>query len=110
MSLTGELAGVAGLELPPPPSEGRYYDVFQNYVVRSKRRDDLVNYLRENGVEILISWLLPMHRQPALHLDHFTLPETEAISREVLSLPMYPELGDEQAGYVIETVRSFFSR
>ena len=103
----GGLSSVPELDTPPPTDEGRYHDVFQNYVVRTKRRDELVNHLRENGVETLVSWPVPMHHQSALNLGHFTLPETEAISREVLSLPLYPELEDEQVDYVIEVVRDF---
>jgi dTDP-4-amino-4,6-dideoxygalactose transaminase len=38
------------------------------------------------------------------------LPETEAVSREVLSLPMYPELTDEQADYVVQTMLAFYKR
>ena len=103
------LSKLREVETPPPPQNGgRYYDAFQNYVIRTKKRDELVHYLRENGVEILISWPIPMHHQPALKLNHFKLPETEAISREVLSLPLYPELTDGQAGFVIDAVRSFF--
>ena len=97
------------LELPPPPqNDGRYYDIFQNYVVRTKKRDELARYVRENGIEIFISWPIPMHHQPALDLNHFQLPETKAISREVLSLPMYPELSNEQVTYVIEVLRGFY--
>lgn len=103
------LSDISQLQLPPPPQiAGRYFDVFQNYVIRTKRRDDLVNYLKENGIEILISWPIPMNHQKALKLSQFKLPETEAISREVLSLPMYPELSNDQVLYVIKTMHSFF--
>lgn len=103
------LAGLPGLKLPlPPRTDSLYFDVFQNYCIRSHRRDQLVDYLRQSGVEIIISWPIPMHRQPALALGHFQLPETEAISREVLSLPLYPELTDEQVDYVIDTIKGFF--
>lgn len=103
------LSSLDGIILPPPPQENsRYFDVFQNYVIRTAKRDKLARHLEKYGIEILISWPIPMHRQPALDLGHFSLPETEAISREVLSLPMYPELTDEQAGYVIEVIQDFF--
>jgi len=103
------LSSLDGITLPPPPQENsRYFDVFQNYVIRTAKRDELADYLKKNGVEILVSWPIPMHRQPALNLGHFNLPETEAISREVSSLPMYPELTDEQAEYVIKVIQNFF--
>jgi dTDP-4-amino-4,6-dideoxygalactose transaminase len=103
------LSGITGLRLPPPPNDGgSYFDVFQNYVIRTDRRDQLARHLKESGIEILISWPIPMNHQKALKLSHFKLPETEALSREVLSLPMYPELDDDQVDYVIRTVRDFF--
>jgi dTDP-4-amino-4,6-dideoxygalactose transaminase len=99
------LYGAPHLRLPPSPSsDSAYYDVYQNYVVRTPRRDDLVAHLKEKGIETLISWSIPMHRQQALGLSRFNLPETEAISREVLSLPMYPELSDGDVGVVADAL------
>jgi dTDP-4-amino-4,6-dideoxygalactose transaminase len=103
------LSGLPWLALPPAPEQGTYYDAFQNYVVRTQQRDTLVKHLRDSEVEILISWPIPTNKQPALGLSHFCLPETEDISREVLSLPMYPELDDEQVDYVIEVIRQYLS-
>ena len=84
------------------------FDVYQNYVIRHERRDDLVAHLRNSGIEVLISWQKPVHQQKALGLDHFNLPVTERISAEVISLPMYPELTDEEVQYVIEAVKKYF--
>lgn len=103
------LSALPQIELPPPPQDSSpYFDVYQNYVIRSKERDDLAVHLRENGVEIIISWPIPIHKQKALNLNHFRLPETESISREVISLPMYPELTDDEVEYVINTVHKFY--
>ncbi|MDD5127888.1 MAG: DegT/DnrJ/EryC1/StrS family aminotransferase [Dehalococcoidales bacterium] len=101
------LAGISQLRLPPPPENGKYYDAYQNYVIRSSERDRLVKYLKDSGVEILVSWPIPMNRQKALNLSHFRLPETERISAEVLSLPMYPELADDKVDYVIDVLHNF---
>jgi len=100
------LAGVPGIRTPPDMGPD-YYDVYQNYVIRSTRRDELAKFLDANGVETLISWKTPNHLQEALDLSKFKLPETERISREVISLPMYPELTDEQVQYVVARVRAF---
>ena len=103
------LSDLQELKVPPPPrSDNRFFDVYQNYVIRAKERDKLVAYLEESGIEILISWPKPMHHHDALGLGHFQLPKTEQISNEVLSLPMYPELGDEQVGSVIEAIHKFY--
>ena len=99
------------LKLPPPPqSNNRYFDVFTNYVVRAQERDKLASHLRECGIEVLISWPKPMHHHKALGLNHFHLSRTEQISREVLSLPLIPEISNEQVEYVIESVHRFYKR
>ena len=102
-------SGIKGLTLPTGPDEqGNYFDVFQNYVVRTTMRDDLVQNLKEHGVGTLISWAVPSHHQPNLGLKHFKLPVTEAVSKEVISLPMHPGLTSEDAEYVVKAVQSFY--
>ena len=102
------LSDLSELVLPPSPqSNTNFFDVFQNYVIRSEERDKLVAYLRDSGIETLISWPKPTHRHEALGLTHFDLPVTERISREVLSLPMYPELSNEQVDYIINIFYNF---
>jgi dTDP-4-amino-4,6-dideoxygalactose transaminase len=86
-----------------------YFDIFQNYVIRTKKRDELTKYLDNQRIETLISWAVPNHRQKALkNLNRFELPVTEQISKEVISLPMYPELTNEQIKYVIESIVEFY--
>ena len=102
------LKGSGDLILPPGPSLGDYFDVYQNYVIRTEKRDKLHAFLKENGIETLISWPKPTHLHKALELTKFKLPMTEKISKTVLSLPMYPELMDEEIRYVIDTVKAFY--
>jgi dTDP-4-amino-4,6-dideoxygalactose transaminase len=101
------LSGIPGLLLPPR-SDGDYFDVYQNYVIRCKKRDELLAHLQKTGVEVLVSWRMPMHKQKALGLDRFKLPMTERISAEVISLPMYPELTDQEVEFVMGAVKNFF--
>lgn len=84
--------------------------VYQNYVVRSKQGDEFSNYLKNNGVEVLIQFRKPYYRHEALKLMDRGFPETEALSREVCSLPMNVEIDDEQVEHVIKTVRGFYGR
>jgi dTDP-4-amino-4,6-dideoxygalactose transaminase len=103
------LSDLSELKLQPPPrSNDRFFDVYQNYVIQAKERDRLVAHLEEYDIEILISWPKPMHHHDALGLGHFHLPKTEQISNEVLSLPMYPELSDEQVDIVIGALHKFY--
>lgn len=96
-------------DIPTPPDPvDDYYDVFQNYVIRTERRDALIKHLADNGIESLVHWRTPLHKQKALGLGKYKLPMTEAISNEVVSLPMYPELTGEQVEYVCEKIRGFY--
>ena len=105
------LSAVTQIKTPPPPdSSGSYHDVYTNYVIRAERRDELAGYLRERGIEVLISWPKPMHHNQALGLSHFKLPKTEKISREVISLPLYPELEEDQLDFVVASIRRFYKQ
>lgn len=104
------LLDLPDIKLPPSPDEnGLFFDVFQNYVIRSQRRDELAFHLRESDVELIISWPIPLNKQRMLGLEHFSLPMTEKISNEVISLPLYPELPEENAEYVIKTIHDFYA-
>lgn len=99
------------LKLPVPPEcDGRRYDVFQNYVIHTTERDRLVAHLGECGIETLISWPKPVHHNESLGLKHFKLPVTEKLCKEVVSLPMNTELGNEQVEFVIDSIRNFYKR
>lgn len=111
------LSDISEVKLPPSPDSGgpasprqggKYFDVFQNYVLRVKKRDELFEYLKENGVETLIKDPVPNHWQKGLSLSHFKLPYTEQLAKEVISLPMYPELSAEQVEYIIESIKQFY--
>lgn len=102
------LQGVKGIQLPPSTEEKPHYDVFQNYVLKAERRNELYDFLKKQGVETLIKDPVANHKHPGLGLDHFTLPYTERLAEEVISLPMYPELTDEEVQYVITQVKNFY--
>ncbi len=94
-----------------PHFEGAdHFDVFQNYVIRTSRRDELRTWLKDQGVETILSWPKPMWKHLALRLGEHTLPETEAICREVLSIPMAAETTAEDVHTTVDTIRAFFQR
>jgi dTDP-4-amino-4,6-dideoxygalactose transaminase len=87
--------------------------VYHLYVVRSKKRDRLQLFLEKRNVTTLIHYPVPVHLQKAyqdLGLTRGTLPITEQAADEILSLPIYPELTEEQIERVTDSVRMFFSR
>ena len=104
-----ELSSIPKLTLPLPPSkETDRFNPYQNYVLQTPRRDELVAFLRKEGVGVLISWPMPTHHHPALKLQQYSLPVTEKLSREVVSIPMHPALTDAEVSHVTTTIRKFF--
>lgn len=101
------LSDIPDLLLPHYDKPG-FDHVYQNYTVRSKQGNDFSEYLKKNGVEVLTQFRKPYYKHEALKLVDRGFPETEALSREVCSLPMNVELTDEEIEYVIKTVRSFY--
>jgi dTDP-4-amino-4,6-dideoxygalactose transaminase len=104
----GELLAGAPVVLPTeaPPARHSYH----LYVVRSRDRDRLRQHLRENGVGTSIHYPTPVHCQNAyreLGYSAGDFPEAERACREVLSLPLYPELTDEEVRYVGRVLHSF---
>jgi dTDP-4-amino-4,6-dideoxygalactose transaminase len=80
------------------------------YVIRCSRRDELQHHLSENGVHTLIHYPVPIHLQSAysdLGKVAADYPVAELCAREVLSLPIFPELTDKEAFYVARCVNSF---
>jgi len=97
--------------LIPPPEFPDRKSVYHRYVVRTKKREELRAFLKERGVETGIQYPLPLHMQDAWlgeGYGKYHLPVAERICSEVLSLPLYPELTDEEVQYVIEKVTEFF--
>jgi dTDP-4-amino-4,6-dideoxygalactose transaminase len=86
--------------------------IFNQYVVRTSRRDALKNALQEKGVATEIYYPVPMHLQECFaSLGHKQgdFPHSEGAAKETLALPIYPELTDAQAQHVIQVIRDFFA-
>jgi dTDP-4-amino-4,6-dideoxygalactose transaminase len=84
--------------------------VYHLYVVRTPHRDGLLERLQTAGVQAGVHYPVPVHLQPVyrkLGYPEVILPETEKAAREVLSLPLYPELANEQMEFVARSVREF---
>ena len=102
------LADMDGVRRAPVP-DARHCDVYQNYVVRAQRRDQLAAHLQANGVEVIVSNPIPVHAHPELGLSRFDLPITDRLASEVISLPLIPELEPKQIEYVVSAVRAFYA-
>jgi dTDP-4-amino-4,6-dideoxygalactose transaminase len=96
------------LLLPHYTKEG-FDHVYQNYTIRSKQGNKFSEYLKKNGVEVLTQFRKPYYRHNSLGLVDKGFPETEALCKEVCSLPMSMELTDAEIDFVIKTIRSFYN-
>jgi dTDP-4-amino-4,6-dideoxygalactose transaminase len=86
--------------------------VYHLYVIRTPYRDQLQTYLKEHGVFTGIHYPVPIHMQRAVEFLGYqpgSLPITEQITGEILSLPMFAELTEEQIDYVVECTKAFLT-
>ena len=108
-SLTADSAA-GGIVLPY--TDPRAGHVFHQYVIRAPRRDALRQYLTDRQIGSEIYYPLPLHLQSSLMSLGYKagdFPEAERAAKEVLALPMYPELLEEEQDAVVEAIRSFYS-
>jgi dTDP-4-amino-4,6-dideoxygalactose transaminase len=90
--------------MTPPPRGG----VFHLFVIQSRKRDALKAYLAERGVGTGVHYPLAAHQQtPYAQYAAGPLPTTERLARDVLSLPLYPELSPESVDHVLEALRAY---
>ena len=102
------LAQVDGIQLPSMASGTTH--VWHQFVIRIKRRDELLAHLRSREIGCAIHYHRAAHMMPAYAMPEYapvSLAETEKCVREILSLPMYPELSDVQVETVIQAIRDW---
>lgn len=103
-------AGLAGLPVELPITATGNSHVFHVFALLADRRDELQQFLAERGVPTLIYYPQPLHLQKVyadLGYKVGDFPVAESVSERILPLPMYPELTDEQADYVVSVIRQF---
>jgi len=107
-----ESAGLSSFVSVPPRPPAKFEHVYNQFTIRSSRRDDLKAFLQTAGVPSEIYYPLCIHLQEAFaYLGHAPgdFPESEKASREVLSLPVYPELTDAKQDRVVQAIPDFRS-
>jgi dTDP-4-amino-4,6-dideoxygalactose transaminase len=99
----------------PSPSPGTAH-VYHQFVVRCEKpsvRDRLMAHLSADGIQTAVHYPVPIHLQPA-YADRLSgsrfLPVTEDLCPRILSLPLFPELTEEEVGQVVKAIETFFSR
>jgi len=93
------------------PLVGTDRHIFNQYVIRASNRNELQAYLKKSGVGTEVYYPVPLHLQECfayLGYQPGSFPESERAAKETLALPIQPELTDEQARYVVDTIQEFF--
>lgn len=106
--------GLAGVPvvLPPTPPAG-YSQSYYVYTIRCEHRDELQAYLKEKGIGSAVYYPVPLYKQPAYaHLGFKAedYPQAEKAAKEVLSIPMFPEITEEQVNRVCDAIREFYEK
>ena len=86
--------------------------VYHLYVIKTPYREELKAWLDERGVGTGMHYPVPVHAQVAMQKYNGKpkyLPVTEKISRDILSLPMYPEMSEQEVNYVCKSIRDYFA-
>ena len=82
--------------------------VFHLFVIRTQNRKELQNYLNQNGIQTVIHYPIPPHKQKALaSFNNLCFPITEKIHSEVLSLPISPVMTEDEVDYVVKILNQF---
>jgi dTDP-4-amino-4,6-dideoxygalactose transaminase len=107
-----EKAGLASLVTTPFIEEGNGH-VYNQYVIRVKKRDKLRENLIKNGIGCGVYYPLPLHLQECfkgLGYKRGDMPVSEAAAKETLALPIYPELSKAKQSYVVKTIKEFYNK
>lgn len=106
-----ELLALTGLPVMAPYVAPNVQHVYHQYTIRASRRDELQAFLKQRGIGTMIYYPVPLHLQEIyapLGLGLGSFPEAERAAAEVLSLPMYPELADEQIDRIVRAIVEFY--
>jgi len=103
-------AGLGDSVVTPVAAAGGRH-IFNQYVVRVARRDDLKQYLGEQGIGTEIYYPVPLHLQKCFEYLGYRagdFPQSERAAAETLALPIYPELSESQLAHVASSVAKFY--
>lgn len=100
---------LTGFNIGFPICREKSAHVYHLYVIKSQRRDDLIAFLRSKGIGAAIHYPVPIHLQPAYKdiRGCENLPVTETLAGEIISLPIYPELGELDIQAVVGAIKEF---
>ncbi|MCH9770316.1 MAG: DegT/DnrJ/EryC1/StrS family aminotransferase [Gammaproteobacteria bacterium] len=110
---TEQLKSIPGIQTPATNND-QYHSVFHVYIIKANNRDALKQYLQDCDIETRIHYQTPIYKQPialkTLPCTTCDFPRMEQVSKQALSLPIYPELNREQQDYIISKVKAFYAQ
>jgi dTDP-4-amino-4,6-dideoxygalactose transaminase len=98
-----------GVILPVETGFGRH--IYHLFMIRTKKRDELMSHLKENHIGCDIYYPIPLHLQECfseLHFEHGDFPNSESAAKETLAIPIYPELTDDMITRVMDVITEFY--
>lgn len=105
------LKEISEIQVPKRPSGIK--QVFHQYTIRTKKRDELLKFLKQNEIYAGIYYPLPLHLQPCfeqLQYKKGSCPESEKAAGEIISLPLFPQIQPDEQKFVAAKIQDFFSR
>ena len=96
------------LILPISYADSKYFEVYNSYVIRTSRQKELFEFLRKKRIEVLINWPKPLYRHRGLKLEKKLLPNSEKLCKEIISLPIFPEMSKKEINFIIKNIKTFF--
>jgi dTDP-4-amino-4,6-dideoxygalactose transaminase len=96
-----------------PASEHTKNSIYHLYVIRVPKRDALMQYLLANGIQVAVHYPLPLHLQPSLKYLGYKkgdFPNTELLSSEILSIPLFPAITRKQQNIILKAIKEFYSK
>ena len=104
-----QLADIPGVITPVEAPDAKH--VYHLYVIRAEERDEMLDWLTRHGIHAGVHYPVPIHLQEACQdLGHSEgdFPVSERAAKEIISLPIYPELGVDDVNYICQTIGDFF--
>lgn len=99
--------GLAGLPVTLPAQQPQ--QIYQEYIIKVPDIWAFRKYMQIKGVELLIRDTTPNHKLPGLGLENFNLPVTEKIAKELVRLPIYPEMTNAEVDYVVKCIQDYYT-